>query len=383
MFGHHSRVLVLICVLVLLALPVMAQNVPINVPSVRGDMSGNWFNPEQSGHGVQIEVLDGGRVVVAWYTYDGDGRPLWLFGVGSIDALVVEAELSVFEAGRPPPRWNESSPEAQVWGTVRLEFSGCDQGTLSWDSIDPDFASGELPVVRLTTIRGQRCFAEELYSLQLIYSFERRMQGFDAVFADLPADWDQETYELDYRRVELPSPLSGYTGLRLTGHNRSDDLAMLVKAPVKGLEPDALYWVELDVELASNVPQGCFGIGGSPGESVFVKLGAAGIEPLAELEPESNWLRFNIDFGNQSQSGADALVVGSLENSQSCEDGPEARWELKTFSTQGQQLLATTDNTGTLWVFAGTDSGFEGLTQYYLTSLRVRLEPHQGEGSSD
>lgn len=49
------------------------QPIPSNTPSVRGWMSGNWFNAGQSGHGLQIEVLNNGRAVLAWYTYDSDG----------------------------------------------------------------------------------------------------------------------------------------------------------------------------------------------------------------------------------------------------------------------------------------------------------------------
>jgi hypothetical protein len=218
-----------------------------------------------------------------------------------------------------------------------------------------------------------------MYSLQVHYSFERRAQGFKAVFADLPEDWQGADYELDYRRELLPVPLSDFAGLRLTGHNRSDDLAMLVTAPVRGLLPDTIYRVELEAELASNVPYGCAGIGGSPGDSVYVKLGASGQEPLAEVDPADGWLRLNIDYGIQSNAGANARVAGTLANSQDCDNGVEADWELKTVTTEGQQLLVGSDANGSLWIFAGTDSAFEGFTQYYIVSLTARLEPYEAE----
>ena len=37
-------------------------------------------------------------------------------------------------------------------------------------------------------------------------------------------------------------------------------------------------------------------------------------------------------------------------------------------------LTATTDGTGRLWVFVGTDSGFEGLTAVYYDQVIVELE---------
>ena len=106
-----------------------------------------------------------------------------------------------------------------------------------------------------------------------------------------------------------------------------------------------------------------------------MKLGAATQEPQAVADPADNWLRLNVGYGVQSSGGEDARVVGNLSNSQDCETAVEADWELKTVTTQGQTLFANTDENGVLWVFAGTDSAFEGFTQYYLTGLRVRLEP--------
>jgi hypothetical protein len=318
-------------------------------------------------------------VVLAWYTYDASGAPLWLFGEGTVQGQQIVAELGAFSGGRPPADWDQGELLSEPFGTVTMAVQGCNTATLSWASEHPDFGSGELELQRLSWIQGQRCNAAELYSLQIGYSFERRAQGFTAVFADLPADWDQDTYELDFRREQLPVPLSDYSGLRLTGHNRSDDLAMLVKSPVQGLEPNAVYRIELEAELATNVPHGCAGIGGSPGDSVYVKLGASGEEPLAETDPAEDWLRLNIDYGIQSNPGANARVAGTLGNSQNCDNGVDANWELKTVTTEGQPLLVSAGDDGMLWLIAGTDSAFEGLTQYYIVSLTGRLEPFEPE----
>lgn len=375
----YSLRISLLLLFVWFAPPLAAQHIPSNLPGIRADISGNWFDPAQAGHGIQIEVLDHGRATIAWYTFDADGNPLWLFGLGRFDFDTITVELGRLEGGRPPGLWDEADVVSEIWGTVEVQFSGCDTAQLRWNSPDPDFGTGELDLIRLTGLQGLRCNAEELFSLQLAWSFERRMQGFEAVFADLPEHWDQPTYQIDYRREDVPPPLNGYRGLRLTSHNSSDDLAMLVKTPVEGLLPETIYRVELDVEIATNVPFGCSGVGGSPGESVYVKLGASAEEPVAEVDPADGWLRLNIDFGNQSQEGMNARVVGDLSNSASCDDGLEADWELKALTTRGQPMLISTDADGTLWVFAGTDSAFEGLTQYYITALRARLEPYEPE----
>jgi hypothetical protein len=369
----------ILAALLLVVTSATAQHMPMNPPGIRADISGSWFNPAQPGHGLMIEILDRQRAVVAWYTYDAAGEPLWLFGTGAIGGQEIVVELSAFSGGRPPDNWATGDPQGEPWGTARLQFHGCMSATLAWESVHPAFGTGELDLERLTWLQGERCNAEELYSLQVHHSFERRTQGFRAVFADLPENWEGADYELDFRRQLLPPPLSDYAGLRLTGHNRSDDLAMLVTAPIAGLQPGSLYRVEIEAEIASNVPRGCAGIGGSPGDGVYIKLGAAGEEPVADVDPVDGWLRLNIDYGVQSNPGVNARIAGTLANSQDCDNGPEGEWEIKRMTTQGQPLIISAGGDGVLWVFAGSDSAFEGFTQYYILSVTTRLEPYGAE----
>jgi hypothetical protein len=48
------------------------------------------------------------------------------------------------------------------------------------------------------------------------------------------------------------------------------------------------------------------------------------------------------------------------------------RWETKELSG-GRAIETTADGEGTLWLFAGTDSGFEGTTSIYFTRIRALL----------
>lgn len=375
--GNHKILILLINIVISIPFATaLAQHVPVNPPSIRADFSGSWFNPQQSGHGLMVEVLDRQRAVIAWYSYDANGAPLWLHGVGAIRGDVIVAELSRFDGGRPPASWGEGDLHGTPWGTVTIEFPGCETAILRWASTEPGFESGELPLLRLTWLQGERCYAEEIYGLQIQHSFERGAQGFEAVFADLPENPQEVDYELDFRHELLPVPLSDYAGLRLTGNNHSDDLAMLVTAPIRGLLPNRLYRVEIEAEVASNVPHGCPGIGGSPGDSVYLKLGAVGYEPLAETDPGSGFLRLNFDYGNQSAGGQYARMVDTLANGRHCDDGLESEWEIKRISTQGQPLIVSTDERGDLWIFAGSDSGYEGFSQFYILGLITRLEPY-------
>ena len=62
-------------------------------------------------------------------------------------------------------------------------------------------------------------------------------------------------------------------GIFLSGNNHSDDLFMFIKRPIDKLMPNTDYNLSFHVTIESNVSQGEFGIGGSPGESVFFKVG--------------------------------------------------------------------------------------------------------------
>ncbi|MGM0633380.1 MAG: hypothetical protein ACQETO_09420, partial [Pseudomonadota bacterium] len=74
--------------------------------------------------------------------------------------------------------------------------------------------------------------------------------------------------------------------------------------------------------------------------------------------------------------GEDALRVGDMTNFQEeCVPMEEEVWQLKTVSTQGEAFSATTDSDGMLWVYGGSDSGFEGRTTFFVTDFTVRLAP--------
>ena len=200
------------------------------------------------------------------------------------------------------------------------------------------------------------------------FDFNRGPQGFVAGFADYPPG-DAAIYELtsDYRT--LPSPLESQSGLFLSGVNRSDDLFMFFKGPISGLQPGALYTVGVSVEFATNTPAGCFGVGGSPGESVWIKAGVSALEPLPVRD--GSYLRMNIDIGRQSGSGAQAVVLGNIANSRSCEQ--PLQWELKSFQgSMPSPILMPAD--GRVWLLFGTDSGFESRTEIYFTRATVTFK---------
>jgi len=44
-----------------------------------------------------------------------------------------------------------------TWGTMSLHFSDCNNGVLDWVSSVPGYASGSLPIFRVTLPAGLSC----------------------------------------------------------------------------------------------------------------------------------------------------------------------------------------------------------------------------------
>jgi hypothetical protein len=214
------------------------------------------------------------------------------------------------------------------------------------------------------------CSGSSTAENQFKFTFEEGQVGWETGFTDLPIDYDPEFYELDSGWSELPSGLGG-NAIFLSGHNHSDDLFMFLKTQIDGLKPDTTYQVNFSIDLASNTPEGMMGIGGSPGESVYLKAGAVDYEPEV-IEASDGHLRMNIDKGNQASEGQDMINLGTLANPNIDLDtftGEE--YALMTLNNQDQVFSVTTDSNGNVWVIAGTDSGFEGPTTVYYDAIKI------------
>lgn len=202
--------------------------------------------------------------------------------------------------------------------------------------------------------------------------FSTGQHGWTAGFSDYPVG-QEAFYELrsDYRG--LPAPLDrSQNALYISGNNHSDDLFMYWKGKIVGLSPTTTYRASFEVEFATNAPSGCVGVGGSPGESVYVKAGASVIEPEA-LDVGGTY-QMNIDKGNQANGGDNALVLGDIANSQPCGQAAP-QWELKRLASGAEAVDVTTDSDGSVWLLIGTDSGFEATTSLYTTWLEATFEP--------
>lgn len=115
--------------------------------------SGSWYDPAQSGHGVQLQVAAAGgkRLLLAtWYAFH-EGEQIWLSGAGPIVGDTAEVALVASSGGRFPPAFDPGEVTHRPWGTARFERLDPRRMRLTWQATADGFTSGELLLQRLTS----------------------------------------------------------------------------------------------------------------------------------------------------------------------------------------------------------------------------------------
>lgn len=195
-------------------------------------------------------------------------------------------------------------------------------------------------------------------------------QGWSALLSDYQPEIEDRIGFVG--RIEtIPAPPEGRVGFRLRAANHPDDIFMFVTRRVGGLEPGATYAVRFRAEFATPYGRSCAGAGGPPGEAIWLKAGASTTEPRPFLH--DGRYRLDIDKGEQIEEGAAARILDDAAHDHaSCES---SAFFLKTAGENAQPVLADADDQGNLWLFFGFESGYEGLNDLYLVSVRATATP--------
>lgn len=121
--------------------------------------SGSWYDPEQNGHGLLLQVasIGGQRTLVAtWYAFH-EGEQVWLTGSGPIIGNTAEVAFNLSTGGRFPPAFDPDEVVHQPWGTARFELLDARRMRLSWQAEADGFEDGELLLQRLTSLFTAPC----------------------------------------------------------------------------------------------------------------------------------------------------------------------------------------------------------------------------------
>ncbi len=113
--------------------------------------SGSWFNPDQNGHGLVVEVLSESKAIVYWYVFDDEGRAVWLIGVGTYDGQQIMADMFITKGGKFPPLFDSDSVERIYWGQVNVYFTADNEASVAWNTINNnDYLPGKLNMEQFT-----------------------------------------------------------------------------------------------------------------------------------------------------------------------------------------------------------------------------------------
>lgn len=123
-------------------------------------MSGLYFNPENNGHYVSVQRLYGNQTLIIWNTFDKNGVPAWLYGVGTqiggIERFVVDP-VAQNVGGTLQPGGNVIGAKATPWGAFELTLDDCYHATLRYSSPLPSFGMGSTTLQRLAFLDGVNC----------------------------------------------------------------------------------------------------------------------------------------------------------------------------------------------------------------------------------
>lgn len=129
------------------------------VDQMSGCHSGSWFDPQQSGHGLQLQVIDSGdaRTAIAiWYHYF-NGEPRWLLGSGAVDGDHADLSMVITHGPDFPPNYDPADQGQVPWGTLQFTVDGANSAHIDWDADYAGYGDGSMELTRLTRLDGHAC----------------------------------------------------------------------------------------------------------------------------------------------------------------------------------------------------------------------------------
>lgn len=114
-----------------------------------------WHNPQRSGEGWMLEILDQEQANVYWYTYDDFGNQRWLTGQGFIEGdSILFPDMLVTSGGRFGPDFDPEAVVREVVGELRLTFDDCTTGQAEYQMFGQ---AGSIAIERLSATMAIDC----------------------------------------------------------------------------------------------------------------------------------------------------------------------------------------------------------------------------------
>ncbi len=128
------------------------QNAPF---TIQPGISAAWFDPSHAGEGFLIEILEDGRAVLYWFTYDEQGNQRWFIGLGEVRGNTLAFDpLLLAEGGIFGPEFDPDQVVLTPLGRADFIFSGCNSATMRHTVAGRNLRQN---LIRLTSLTGLDC----------------------------------------------------------------------------------------------------------------------------------------------------------------------------------------------------------------------------------
>jgi len=213
------------------------------------------------------------------------------------------------------------------------------------------------------------------------FDFETGRQGWEPIFVGVPKDKeggeDLAVNEIESDHRALPDEVEKEgKALFAHGFTGTPGLGLFFRRRVTGLAPGTRYRVSFEVEIASDVGEGCFGTGGSP-SSTRIHTVAVPRKPTRDVKER----RLTDVYVFDDEATAEAMAsptsaLGTIANGLPCKKAHEMGkpFRLKTLSSEPNFWTVTTGEKGEVWLLVGSITAFNGKVSLYYNEITVRFE---------
>jgi len=133
---------------------------PSTTVPITSGFTGAWYDPNQSGHGLLIEVLPENRLLAYWFAFTPDGtQQAWFGGDGPILGDVATIYSYQGQGGRWIPNFDPAVYVLQPWGQLTFTFTDCDHGRVDFagNGNNSPWGTNHMDITRLTHPAGLSC----------------------------------------------------------------------------------------------------------------------------------------------------------------------------------------------------------------------------------
>ena len=180
--------------------------------TIHSGLSGAWFDASQNGQGWMVEVLNEDLVLIYWFTYDRQGNPKWMLGVGEIEEngfFIESMEAPV--GGRFGPSFDPDEVQYPYWGVLGISHVQCNRGVAAYieaETLD-SFIYGDVTPLALIAGSDACDFKESLSAISgsLVAAPHSYVDG---TTNDPNAPWTSNNLPSESQSVGNPATITGF-----------------------------------------------------------------------------------------------------------------------------------------------------------------------------